>query len=204
MTVGNPLARAPMMVWQNCVCWAALSAPLVVIARLTLTVPAPDGPGAGATPVLELEVRAPVGPLLGDLKATAVGASAGALAGGGSTFPAGVVAVAFASGVTIAVGATAGGLIEPGEFIALVGGMDCVEMVGAKVGGAILVLGGGGIGDCDSGGGCDWLGAGALANVWVEADGKCTVRKIISNVADARYSDGTSVDVFILSRPSRR
>jgi hypothetical protein len=63
--------------------------------------------------VLELEVRAPVGPLLGDLKATAVGASAGALAGGGSTFPAGVVAVAFASGVTIAVGATAGGLIEP-------------------------------------------------------------------------------------------
>jgi hypothetical protein len=49
LTVGNPLARAPMMVWQNCVCWAALSAPLVVIARLTLTVPAPDGPGAGAT-----------------------------------------------------------------------------------------------------------------------------------------------------------
>jgi hypothetical protein len=36
-------------------------------------------------------------------------------------------------------------------------------MVGAKVGGAILVLGGGGIGECDSGGGCDWLGAGALA-----------------------------------------
>jgi hypothetical protein len=65
-------------------------------------------------------------------------------------------------------------------------------MVGAKVGGAILVLGGGGIGECDSGGGCDWLGAGALANVWVEADGKCTVRKIISNVACIAESSNVS------------